>query len=189
MKQTILAIFLSSMILTVGQSSYSEPSNSIQLVQRDIAELMMQKYHLEVVEQDFTIFYRLSVLESLGELSSEDHDSKVISMEINQERTSLIIKLDNIKQADMISIRFPQELISAEEGELTLLVDGKEKGYEWSVQEKSRNLIFVIPYRTTEVEIIGTRVIPEFTSALFVLTIITSVLVVQRVYRRSKINS
>jgi hypothetical protein len=150
---------------------------------------MMQKYHLEAAEQAFTIFYRLSMLES-GEISSEDLDGKIVSVEINEERTSLIIKLDNIKQADIMSIRFPQELISAEKGEFTLLVDGKEKGYEWSVQEKSRNLIFVIPPQTTQVEIIGTRVIPEFTSGLFVLAIITSILLVtQKVYRRSKTNS
>lgn len=151
----------------------------------DIAELMMQKYQLNADQRDFTIFYRISTLESVVESSMEDFDAKVVAMEIDQERTSLVITLDNIKQTDLMSVRFPQELISTEKGKFTLLVDGKERGYEWSAQEESRNLIFIIPKQTTEVEIIGNRVIPEFTSGLLVLIIVSSALLItQRLHKK-----
>ena len=184
--QIIYAFFFLFLILTTFQLGYSESVDSIQLVAKlDIAELMMQKYQLTADQRDFTIFHRISTLESVGEGNTEDFDAKVVAMEINQERTSLVITLENIKQTDLMSVRFPQELISAEKGKFTLLVDGEERGYEWSVQEESRNLIFIIPKQTTEVEIIGNRVIPEFTSGLLVLIIVSSTLLItQRLYKK-----
>jgi hypothetical protein len=48
------------------------------------------------------------------------------------------------------------------------LINGQEKGYEFSVSGKYASLIFMmIPKQTAEVEIIGTKVIPEFTVDLF----------------------
>jgi hypothetical protein len=190
MNPTILIVFFISVLLAVGQPSYSELTVPIlPVAQYDIAELMMQKYQLKVDQQEFTVFYRLSTLKAIGEGTSEDYDGKVVSIEINHERNSLIVNLDNIKQDDLMSLRFPQELISAEKGKFTLLVDGKKMGYEWSVQEDSRNLIFIIPEHTTKVEIIGTRVIPEFTSSVLVFSLITSILLVaQRLYKNSKTN-
>lgn len=177
--QTICTFFFSFLILTTFQLGYSESGDSIQMVaKQDIAELMMQKYQLNADQRDFTIFYRISTLESVVESSMEDFDAKVVAMEIDYERTSLVITLENIKQTDLMSVRFPQELISAEKGKFTLLVDGEERGYEWSAQGESRSLIFIIPKQTTEVEIIGSRVIPEFTSGLLVLIIVSSALLI-----------
>lgn len=149
--------------------------DDIQYVQRyDIAELMMQKYTVSLDEGDFTVFYRLSTTESEGEGTMEDLNAKVTSMDIDKERTSLVIRLDEIKQTDIMSVRFPHDLISAEDGDFLLLVDGNQKGYESSEQEGKTNMIFVIPAQTTEIEIIGTRVIPEFSSMLAVLIIVMS---------------
>jgi hypothetical protein len=182
--QLFFILFLLSVVI---HSGYSEIDDSIQSVARqDIAELMMKKYPLQVDQHDFIIYYRFSTLESVGEGTSEDLEAQITSIEVDHERNSLVIRLDNIAQSDLMSVRFPQELMSAEKGKFTLLIDGKERGYEWSVQEDSRNLIFVIPERTTEVEIIGTRVIPEFASWLPVLVIVSSgLLVIQRFYKKS----
>jgi hypothetical protein len=185
MKVTTFPIFLIFSILIIPHTSYSESNNSLQLIQHDIAELMMQKYTIKVDEKDFITYYRLSTLESVGEGSSEDYDGKITSMEINHERTSLVIKLNNIKQSDILSIRLPHDLISAEKGKFTILANGKERGYEWSVQGEFRNLIFIVPKQTTEVEIIGTKVIPEFTSEILVLVIVSSgLLITQRLYKK-----
>jgi hypothetical protein len=152
------------------------PDGDIQYVQRyDIAELMMQKYTVSVDEGDFTVFYRLSTTESEGEETTEDLDAKIASMVIDKERTSLAIKLDGVAQTDIVSVRFPQELISVEGREFTLLVNGKQKGYEWSEQDGKTTMIFVIPAQTTEIEIIGTRVIPEFPSGMMLLAVVMSV--------------
>ena len=150
---------------------------SIQQIQYpDLAQLMMKKYQLQVDEKSFEILYRLSTLETTAEDSSEDYDAKVVSMSINSERSSLIVTLDNILHSDVMSIRFPQELLSADKGKFTLLVNGQEKGYEFSVSGKYTNLIFIVTKQTTEVEIVGTKVIPEFTGGLVVLAAATSLL-------------
>ncbi|HXG74228.1 MAG TPA: hypothetical protein VNK44_05385 [Candidatus Nitrosotenuis sp.] len=144
--------------------------DDITLVQKyDIAELMMQKHVLSVEEGDYTIFYRLSTAESHAEGTAEDLDAKITSMGINKERTSLMIMLEGVGQTDIMSVRFPNELLSAQGGKFTLLVDGKQRGYESSEQEGKTNMIFLIPSRSKEIEIIGTRVIPEFQSAIILL--------------------
>ena len=162
---------------------------SIQQIQYpDLAQLMMKKYQLQVDEKSFEILYRLSTLETTAEDSSEDYDAKVISMNINSERSSLIIKLDNILHSDVMSVRFPKELLSADKEKFTLLVNGQEKGYELSVSGKYTNLIFIVTNQAAEVEIVGTRVIPEFTGGLLVLTAATSLLFVKYCFRnKSKI--
>ncbi len=153
---------------------------SVQKIQYpDIAQLMMKKYQLQVEEKNFEIFYRLSTIDAVAESGTEDHDAQVISMGINSERSSLIIKLDNILNSDIMSIRFPKEVLSADKEKFTLLVNGQEKGYEFSVSGKYTNLIFIVPKQTTEVEIIGTKVIPEFTGGLLILAAATSFLFVR----------
>jgi hypothetical protein len=181
----IIFVTLFVFIMPIVHSSYSEQADgSIRLVkQPDIAELMMQKYQLQVDQRNFTVFYRFSTLEGVGS-GSEDYDVNVMSLAVNQKNFSLVFTVNNIKQADIMSIRFPEELISAEKGKFTILADGKQRGYEMSVQEESRNLIFVVPEHTSKVEIIGTRVIPEFPSAVLILVIVSSVLLVtQRFYK------
>jgi hypothetical protein len=155
-------------------------NTSIQKIQHpDIAQLMMKKYQLDVEERSFQILYRLSTPETVAEGSSEDYDAKVASMSINSERSSLIINLENIRHSDIMSIRFPKELLSADKEKFTLLINGQEKRYEFSVKGEYTNLIFIVPKQTTEVEIMGTKVIPEFTGGLFVLAAATSLLFVR----------
>ena len=170
-------------------SGDTSSDTSIQQIQYpDLAQLMMKKYQLQVDEKNFEILYRLSTLETTAEDSGEDYDAKVISMNINSERSSLIIKLDNILHSDVMSVRFPKELLSADKEKFTLLVDGQEKGYEFSVAGKYTNLIFIVTKQTTEVEIVGTRVIPEFTGGLLVLTAAMALLFIKYRFRnKSKI--
>lgn len=176
---TALTLALLTAFVPALANGIDAPSDTeIQKIQHyDIAELMMKKYPIQVEERTFNVLYRLSTtLESLAEDSGEDYDARMVSMGINPERLSLIIKLDNILQSDVMSVRFPQELLSADKEKFTILVNGKEKGYEFSVSGKYTNLIFIVPSQTTEVEIIGTKVIPEFTGSLLILAAATSLL-------------
>jgi hypothetical protein len=175
----ILVLLLCIYFPTSANGFDTVSDSSIQKIQHpDIAQLMMKKFQLQVEDKNFEILYRLSVLESVAEDSSEDYDAKIISMSINPERSSLMIKLDNILHSDVMSVRFPQEVLSADKEKFTLLVNGQEKGYEFSVYGKYTNLIFIVPKQTTEVEIIGTKVIPEFTGGILVLISATSILFV-----------
>ncbi|MBI5377081.1 MAG: hypothetical protein HZA82_00445 [Thaumarchaeota archaeon] len=173
----IFAVLLFVYLPTSVDGIDTNNDTSIQQIQYpDLAQLMMKKYQLQVDEKNFEILYRLSTLETTAEDSSEDYDAKVVSMNINSERSSLIIKIDNILHSDVMSVRFPQELLSADKEKFTLLVNGQEKGYEFSVSGKYTNLIFIVTKQTTEVEIVGTKVIPEFTGGLLVLAAATGLL-------------
>jgi hypothetical protein len=184
----ILVILLYVYFPTYSNGSDTVNDASIQKIQYpDIAQLMMKKYQLQVEEKNFEIFYRLSTIGNMTESGTEDYDARVISININSERSSLIIKLDNILNSDIMSVRFPQEVLSADKEKFTLLVNGQEKGYEFSVSGKYSNLIFIVPKQTTEVEIIGTKVIPEFTGGLFILAAATSLLFVRYFGNKLKI--
>ena len=184
----ILVILLSVYFPISSNGSDTVNDASIQKIQYpDIAQLMMKKYQLQVEEKNFEIFYRLSTIGDMTEGGTEDYDAKVISIDINPERSSLIIKLDNILNSDIMSVRFPQEVLSADKEKFTLLVNGQEKGYEFSVSGKYSNLIFIVPKQTTEVEIIGTKVIPEFTGGLLILAAATSLLFVRYFGNKLKI--
>jgi hypothetical protein len=149
------------------------------LVQKyDIAELMMQKYVVSVDEGDYVVFYRLSTTESHAEGTAEDLDAKITSMTINKERASLVIGLEGVEQTDIMSVRFPNEILSAEGGKFTLLVNGEQRGYESSEQKGKTNMIFLIPAQSGEIEIIGTRVIPEFPSTMILLAAVMSAVLI-----------
>ncbi|MFN3654117.1 MAG: hypothetical protein ACK4TO_02180 [Candidatus Nitrosotenuis sp.] len=161
------------MILFVTLTGIS--GDNTQPVQKyDIAELMMQKYVMSVDDGDYTVFYRLSITESHAEGTAEDLDAEITSMIINKERSSLVIGLEGVAQTDIMSVRFPNEILSAEGGKFTLLVNGEQKGYESSEQQGKTNMIFLIPAKTGEIEIIGTRVIPEFQSIMILLAAVMS---------------
>ena len=67
-----------------------------------------------------------------------------------------------------------------------MLIDGKEKGYESSSQNNKSTMIFVLPKDTTQVEIVGTRVIPEFPSGVLALIVVSSgVILAQKLRKKS----
>ena len=90
----------------------------------------------------------------------------------SKEKKAMVISLDEINQDDLMSIRFSQKLVSAPEQQLILLIDGKEKRYEFSTQDEKRTMVFMLPANSKQIEIVGTRVIPEFTSSLVIFTVI-----------------
>lgn len=175
--------FILPVILLISSISYAAADQTILVQQYDIAELMMNKYKLTVGQDEFTLFYKLSTAGSLSEDTHEDLDAKITSIEVNQERQSLVITLDNIAQTDIMSLRLSKDLISAEGKQLALFINGKETMYEWSATETYNNLIFLVPKQTTEIEVIGTRVIPEFPSGLLILIVSSAVLVLPFVRR------
>lgn len=111
-------------------------------------------------------------------------DANVIAMAIDQELNSLLIGIENA-QNSLFKIELPTEMISAENNEFAVLVDGYEVDYQIISKESSNIISFFIPVGSQEVEIIGTHVIPEFPLGItigFVLILISSVLI-------SKMNS
>jgi predicted secreted protein with PEFG-CTERM motif len=71
------------------------------------------------------------------------------------------------------------ELINAQNNEFIILVDGQETDYEITSDSDSSTFAFFVPTGTEEVEIIGTRVIPEFPiGAIFGFAVMISTIMI-----------
>ncbi|MFM7861156.1 MAG: hypothetical protein ACKO7Y_00140 [Candidatus Nitrosotenuis sp.] len=105
-------------------------------------------------------------------------DGELLAMDIDKESKSLLVGLDGTQESTF-EITFPSELLSAENGDFVVLVDGLEEDYTITYDNDKQTLTLPIPEETQEIEIIGTSVIPEFPfGVLAVMGVIVSVAVV-----------
>lgn len=88
-------------------------------------------------------------------------DGELIAMAADQESTSLLIGTQNVKDS-FFETSFSSELLSAQNAEFIVLVDGLETDYTVTYNGNDPTLTFPIPAYSEEIEIIGTSVIPEF---------------------------
>ncbi len=118
------------------------------------------EYILQVDQHTYSIHYAVN--------------SNIIAMEIDPETKSLLIGLENTHDSQF-TIRLEHELISAQNNEFVILVDGQEVHYNIISDSNSSTFEFFVPVSSEEVEIIGTHVIPEFPfGAIFGLVIMIS---------------
>ncbi len=109
-------------------------------------------YNLVVDEHSFDLTYEFS--------------GDVIAMAIDQELTSLLIGVENTKDS-LFRITFDNTLITAENDNFAILVNGLEVDYDILDDGNSSTLRFYVEEGTEEIEIIGTHVIPEFPFSVF----------------------
>jgi len=109
-------------------------------------------YNLTVDEHSFDLTYEFS--------------GDVIAMAIDQELRSLLIGVENTKDS-LFKITFDNKLITAENGNFAILVNGLEVDYDILDDGSSSTLRFYVEEGTEEIEIIGTHVIPEFPFSVF----------------------
>lgn len=127
-------------------------------------ELSNSEYVLEIDEHVYSIFYAVN--------------ANVIAMEIDPESKSLLIGLDKTYDSQFF-IDLEHELINAQNNEFIILVDGEETDYEITSDSDSSTFEFFVPVGSEEVEIIGTRVIPEFPiGAIFGFAVMFSVIMI-----------
>lgn len=151
---------------------------------QDIAQLMAEKYSLQVDEQTFEIFYGFKGSLEVEISESEVENPHASNMILDKEKKSLEINLEEHEYAGPMWIRLPTELISASGGEFQVLIDDVDKPYELTYYTNEISVGFFIPEGTKKVEIFGTNVIPEFGSiAVLVLGvgIISIILVTQKI--------
>lgn len=181
MKSVLLLII----VLPFVGLAYAENIHLIQ--QANIAELIMKKYQLRAENTDFTIFYRFTTGAGSDESSDEDIMAKITSIDLNKDRKSLVILVNSVNQTDLLALHFPKKLVSAEGKDLTLLIDGQKKGYESNTMGDKRTMIFILPAKSTQVEIVGTRVIPEFPSGMLTLVVVMSSILLASIFlKRAK---
>lgn len=122
-------------------------------------------YSLETDDVSFEITYELN--------------GDVIAMAVDENTTSFLIGITNVEDSSFV-ISLQNKLISAENNEFVVLVDGVEVNYVVSTQNNVSTLQFFVPADSEEIEIIGTQVIPEFplgVLAIFAIMIVIVTLV------------
>lgn len=128
------------------------------------------KYDLKIDENAFSLPYSF--------------DGKIISMDIDKESKSLLIGTTGVDESTF-ELSFPSELLSAENDEFVILLDGMETDYTVTHADDMTKLSLVIPIATEEIEIIGSNVIPEFPFGVLAIMGVVSIMAV--VFSRSKI--
>ena len=140
-----------------------------------------------IFSQNFLAYgesYQLTVDENSFEINYST-TGRVIAMEIDKELFSLLIGLENVEKDSILEIEFTHELISAENNEFAVLVNGYEIDYELSTTDLGSKLTIPIFADTEEIEIIGTNVIPEFPLGILMVLVFTIMFVV--FFSRTKI--
>ncbi len=125
-------------------------------------------YELKVDTHDFSIPYNV--------------DAKVLAMAVDQELNSFLIGLEDTKNSIMV-IDLDHKLISAENNDFAVLVNGLEVDYEITSDADSSTLSFFVSDYTEEVEIIGTHVIPEFPIGVLIIfaVVISSIVLFSKI--------
>lgn len=121
-------------------------------------------YELEIDGETFDVSYSFG-----GEL---------VAIDVDQESTSLLIGTTNVEDSTF-EIGFQSDLLSAQNAEFIILVDGLEIDYTVTYDGNNPRITFPIVADSEEIEIIGTSVIPEFPfGALAIMGIVSTMIVI-----------
>jgi len=126
----------------------------------DIAQIMAEKITFEIGDDVFDIYYGYKgSLDSIG----TDHVEPILSsMSINDERKSIVIIMEEVPQKTDFWVRIPQNVLYAEGEKFQVLINNEDTGYDLMKFPNDYVIGFVISETTENIEIVGTRVIPEF---------------------------
>lgn len=103
------------------------------------------------------------------------------------ENNSILMSVTNVTETDTMWVYIPQSVISADDNKFLLYVDGKNTSYELATYSHSTIMGFAVNTNTHDIQIQGTRVIPEFSaSALYVMVIGFATILALRFYQPVK---
>ena len=169
-------LILSALILLPVSVAYAEhifESNEAFAQHLDISQISAEKFVMSVDDDYHDMYYGYSG--SIDSMGSDKPHPILSSMSINQERKSLEITFSEVRENSVFWVRMPDEVISAEKGRFKVFVDGKDTLYDLTIRPDNVALGMIVPKDGQYVEIIGTRVIPEF-GAFAILTLGVSIL-------------
>ena len=126
----------------------------------DIAQIMAEKIVFEFGDESYEVYYGYKG--SLDSMGGDFVPPTLNSMSINEERKSIEIVMDDVPEDTDFWVRIPQEVLYAENEKFTVLVNGEDTGYDLMKFPNDYVVGFVILDTTENIEIIGTKVIPEF---------------------------
>ena len=164
-KQPLISLnhfLLMTLVITLSLAIFSNPIFISEVYGQypDIAQLESEKITFEFDEKSYDLYYGYKgSLDSIG----EDHLFPTLSsMNLNQERKSLEIVMEEVPEKTDFWVRMPFEVITAENEKFTVLVDGEDTRYDLMKFPNDYVVGFIITEETEHIEIIGTSVIPEF---------------------------
>jgi len=128
----------------------------------DISQLESDKVTLTFDGKPYDLYYGYHG--SLDALGSDSVFPTLSTMKINEEKKSLEITMADVPEKTDFWVRMPDAVISAENENYIVLVDGVDTGYDLMKFPNDHVIGFFITEDTKNIEIIGTSVIPEFGS-------------------------
>ena len=126
----------------------------------DISQLEAEKVTFTFDEKSYDIYY--GYRGSLDSMGSDTEFPVLYSMKINEERKSIEIIMEYVPEKTNFWVRIPEDVLYAEGGKFLVLVDDKDTRYDLMEIYNDHVIGFIISENTKNIEIIGTKVIPEF---------------------------
>lgn len=175
------------MVFLISLSTvHLEDSSNAQAFEQyyDIAHIMGEKVSFQIEDRVFDVYYVYKG--SLDDIGSDFVQPSLGLMNINKEGKSIDITMESVPERTDFWVRIPQEILYAENEKYMVLVDGIETEYTVMKFPNDYVVSFVITETTKNIEIIGTKIIPEF--GIFAITILgTSILGMMYFIQRSKL--
>ena len=179
-----LSLFLLPFFLisVYAEHVFKEPDAFAQYL--DISQIESEKFVLEIDGYSYDVYYGYHG--SLDALGSDTVFPILDSMQINMDKKSLEITMDSVPEKTDFWVRMPDELIHADNEKFKVLVDGVDTGYDLMKFPNDHVIGFFITEDAKNIEIIGTRVVPEFgTIAIMSLGIAILMLILMRYTKSS----
>ena len=150
----------------------------------DIAHIMGEKVSFQIEDRVFDVYYGYKG--SLDDIGSDFVEPSLGLMNINEEGKSIDITMESVPERTDFWVRIPHEILYAENENYVVLVDGIETKYTVMKFPNDYVVSFVITETTKNIEIIGTKIVPEF--GIFAIAILgTSILGMMYFIQRSKL--
>jgi len=151
----------------------------------DIAQLTAEKYALKIDEKSYDIYYGYHGSMEVDVNKPSEELPKLSSMNINAERKSIEVTMESVSSDSVLWLRLPLELISAENAQYKLLLDGVDTPYDLTKFPQDYAIGMIMPKDTKHIEIIGSQVIPEF--GIITMMILTASVMGVIVYSRTRL--
>jgi predicted secreted protein with PEFG-CTERM motif len=135
----------------------------------DISQLSSEKFTLKVDDKSYDIYYGYHGSMEVDVNKVGEELPKLSSMDINEERKSIEITMESVPSVSVLWLRLPFEVISAENEQFHLVIDGVDTQYDITKFPQDYAIGMMIPKDAKHIEIIGTRVIPEFGSISIII--------------------
>ncbi|MHA7646833.1 PEFG-CTERM sorting domain-containing protein [Nitrosopumilus sp. S4] len=155
-------LFISLLLLPISGFAYAEhifnPEAFAQYL--DISQLEAEKMTFTFDDVSYDVYYGYHG--SLDAIGSDSAFPILSSMNLNEERKSLEIVMEDVPEKTDFWVRAPEDLIYADGEKFTVLVNGIDTRYDLMKFPNDYVIGFIISEDTKNIEIIGTKVIPEF---------------------------